>query len=68
MMQELHWKRAVIAVIAFGVFGVSTYLVTSPNADVGVAVGIAVACGVVVAALGLLFFVSRRRIRARDTL
>jgi hypothetical protein len=60
MSEDLHWRRAAIAVILMGIIGVSGYLTTSPSPANSVASGMVLACSAVVATLGLLLGLSRR--------
>ena len=60
MSNELRFGRAAIVVLLMGVIGISGYLTTSPGATTGVAIGMVLACGAVLVALGLLFGASRR--------
>jgi hypothetical protein len=59
-MQPLHLKSAVAGGTAVGVFAVVSYLVTSPNAAIGTALGMIVACVVVVGAMTLLALYGNR--------
>lgn len=57
--KELHWGTAAIAGLMLSIIIVGDYL-ARPNADSGVAVGMALACGAVLAAFGFLYWVSHR--------
>jgi hypothetical protein len=59
-MQQLHLKSAMAGGAAVGVFAVASYLVTSPNASIGTAIGMIVACVVVVGAITLLALYGNR--------
>jgi hypothetical protein len=61
-MEQLHLKSGVAGGTAVGVFSVVSYLVTSPNASIGTAFGMIMACVVAVGAVTLLaLYASRRR-------
>ena len=62
VLQDSRWRRAAIAALFLGILGVGGYLGT-PNADSGVAVGMALAYGAVLAALGILYWISHRASR-----
>lgn len=59
-MRTLHLKSGVAGGTAVGVVTVVSYLVTSPNASIGTALGMIVACVVVVGALTLLALYGNR--------
>ena len=60
-MRPFHVKSGVVGGTAVGVVAVVSYLVTSPNATIGTAFGMIVACVVGVEAVTLLALYGNRR-------
>jgi len=57
--RDLHWGRGAGVVVFLGIVMVGGYLVR-PDADPGVAVGMALASAAVLAAVGILYWASHR--------